>query len=292
MSTDIYYFSGTGNSLAVARDLATNTHGTLISIPAVIEKSRIHTDADTIGIVFPSYHAQLFGIPLIVERFINKLDDLGSKYICAVCTCGGHEHFNGLPTLKHLGKIIQARGGTLSAEFSIQLPMNSLDYSHVPFIDKNQDTMFKNCQQKIEGICHCITHRKTSTYTLIPSLLNVCMTPMYLMLQKLVLTALKKYAKVPHDTHLTSSELMLLTDNSIYADDTCNGCATCAQVCPAHNIHMLDEKPVWQHRCEMCLACVEWCPIQAIHHWCRVEGKTYHHPTVTLSDMLRSVSNG
>jgi flavodoxin len=38
MGTVIYYFSGTGNSLSVARDIAEKTKGTLISIPFKISK--------------------------------------------------------------------------------------------------------------------------------------------------------------------------------------------------------------------------------------------------------------
>jgi len=253
-----------------------------------MDKQSIKTDADNIGIVFPSYMAHLYGIPLIVERFIKKLEDIGSKYIFAVCTCGGLENFNGLPTLKNLGKIIKSMGGKLSAEYSIKLPMNTLDYSHIPFpIDQNQETMFKNCKNKIEVICQCITNRKKSKYKIIKSLLNWLMTPIYLMLQKLYLIELKKYSKEPEDTNLKYYELMPLTDKSIYADEKCNGCAICAKVCPIQNIKMIENKPVWQHHCEMCLACVEWCPKKAIHHCWRVEGKDYHHPDVKISDMFR-----
>ncbi|MGB6370501.1 MAG: EFR1 family ferrodoxin [Atribacterota bacterium] len=288
MSFEIYYFSGTGNSLAVARDIAEKTNGKLISISAVMNKQSIKTDANSIGIVFPAYLAHLYGIPLIVERFIKKLEDIGSKYIFAVCTCGGFENFNGLPTLKNLSKIIESKGGKLSAEFSIKLPMNTLDYSHIPFpIDQNQETMFKNCKNKIEVICQCITNRKKSKYKIIKSLLNWLMTPIYLMLQKLYLIELKKYSKEPEDTNLKYYELMPLTDKSIYADEKCNGCAICEKVCPIQNIKMIENKPVWQHHCEMCLACVEWCPKKAIHHCWRVEGKDYHHPDVKISDMFR-----
>lgn len=64
MRTEIYYFTGTGNSLAVARDIAGKTNGKLISISSVIDKESIKTDADSIGIVFPAYMAHLYGIPL------------------------------------------------------------------------------------------------------------------------------------------------------------------------------------------------------------------------------------
>ncbi len=288
MSFEIYYFTGTGNSLAVARDIVEKTNGKLISIPAVINKQSIKTEADSIGIVFPAYMAHLYGIPLIVERFIKKLEDIGSKYLFAVCTCGGLENFNGLPALKNLGKIIKSKGGKLSAEFSVKLPMNTMDYSHIPLpIDQNQETMFKNWKNKLEVIYQCITKKGKNKYKIIKSLLNWVMTPMYRMLQKIYLIELKKYSKEPEDTNLKYYELMPLTDKSIYADEKCNGCAICAKVCPVQNIKMIENKPFWQHHCEMCLACVEWCPKKAIHHCFRVEGKDYHHPDVKILDMFR-----
>ncbi len=67
-------------------------------------------------------------------------------------------------------------GGILSAEFSIKLPMNTLDYSHIPFpIDQNQETMFKNCKNKIEVIYQCINNRKKSKYKIIKTRLNLLM---------------------------------------------------------------------------------------------------------------------
>lgn len=54
---EVYYFSGTGNSLAVARGIADNTNGKLISIVSIIENERIISNADVIGIIFPVYHS-------------------------------------------------------------------------------------------------------------------------------------------------------------------------------------------------------------------------------------------
>lgn len=285
---EIYYFSGTGNSLAVARDIAERTRGKWISIPLVMNTPSVRTDADAVGVVFPTYHSQLFGIPLIIERFIKQLEDIDRKYLFAVCTCGGHTPFNALPALKNLEKIIVSRGGCLSAEFSIRLPMNSLNYSHVPFPNTDQETMFERCRKQVEDICRAVAVRKRRKFTPAQLLLHFIMTPLYRMLRKVVAEALRKYANEPENTPLTVYELMPLTDNSIYADETCSGCGICTDVCPVQNIQIDDNRPVWRHHCEMCLACVEWCPVQAIHHWCRVEGRSYHHPEVTLSDMMVS----
>jgi ferredoxin len=272
----------------VARKIAEKTKGISISIPAVINKQSLKTEADSIGIVFPSYMAQLYGIPLVVENFIKKLEDIGSKYIFAVFTFGGYEIVNALPTLKNLAKLIKSLGGKLSTEYSVRLPMNNLNYDHIPIpINKNSETIIEKSKEKIDVICKRITNRKKDKYRIIKSLFNFLMTPMYLMLHKSYLTSLKKYAKEPEDSNLKYYELMPLTDKSIYVDDKCNGCGICAKVCPIQNIKMVENKPVWQHHCEMCFACDEWCPINAVHHWGRAEGIKYHHPDAKISDMLR-----
>ena len=102
MNTKIYYFSGTGNSLVVARDIAEKTNGKLISIPSVMNKDSITTDADVIGIVFPVYHAVFDGMPLIISRFVSKMENIDSKYIFAVCTCKGWSRV----TINKFGEII------------------------------------------------------------------------------------------------------------------------------------------------------------------------------------------
>ena len=286
MSTEIYYFSGTGNSLVVAREIARKTKGTLISVPTVIRNQSIKT-ADSVGVVFPSYMAQFFGVPLMVESFVKKIEDIGSKYIFAVCTCGAYESVNAVPTLKKLAKLIKSSGGNLSAEYSVRLPMNNLDYDHIPIpINKNSELIIEKSKKRIAVICGNIASGKKDKYRIVKSFSNLLMTPMYLMLYKQCMTALKKYAKEPEDSKLKYYELIPLTDKSISVDEKCNGCGICAKVCPARNIKIIENKPVWQHHCEMCFACDEWCPLDAIHHWSRAEGVKYHHPEVKITDMF------
>ena len=119
MSTEIYYFSGSGNSLAIGRDLARKLNGPLISIAAAVDQERIKTDANMIGIVFPVYYASLggSGIPLIVERFVKKLEDARSKYIFAVCTHSGAPG----STIENLGKLIASEGGHLAVGFAVKM---------------------------------------------------------------------------------------------------------------------------------------------------------------------------
>ena len=293
MSTEVYYFSGTGNSLAVAKDLARSLPATVKPIAAFRDSENIVTTADAIGVVFPAYMAHLSGVPRMVERFIRRLSNISSKYLFAVCTCGGHEDFNALPALKNLARLVRSAGGRISAEFSIRLPMNTLDYGHIPVpIDKDQGRMFQRCEGRILEISQTVRRRGRNRYRIRKTILNWLMTPLYRVLQTLYYRDLRQKAKEPSDSNLRFEELVPLTDKSIYADDKCQGCGTCAKVCPAGNIAMIQDRPVWQHRCEICLACAEWCPNQAIHHGSREYGKTYRHPRVRLQDMLEQATPG
>jgi flavodoxin len=68
----IYYFSGTGNFLALARDIAHATKADLVPIASVVDREKIEVESDSIGLVFPVYFVFNGGIPMIVERFVDK----------------------------------------------------------------------------------------------------------------------------------------------------------------------------------------------------------------------------
>ncbi len=286
MSTLICYFSGTGNSLAVARDIATALNAVLAPMAAGVDPRAVAA-ADAIGLVFPAYMAQLNGVPLAVQAFVSRLRGIERTYIFAVCTCGGHEDFNALPALKRLERLVRAAGGKVAAEFAVRLPMNTLDYSHIPVpIDQDRGRMFHRAEIEVREICATVGKRAGSPHRVAKTVLNWTMSPMYRLLQTVYYKDLRAKARVPTDRQMDYRELVRLTDRSIFADDNCRGCSTCARICPAVNIQVKDGKPTWLHRCEACLACAEWCPQNAIHHGFRKHGATYRHPRVTLDDMM------
>jgi ferredoxin/flavodoxin len=283
----IYYFSGTGNSFAAARDIAKKVNAVLISIPKIINMDKIQIDAESMGIIFPSYLAALSGLPLIVERFIKKIANIESLHIFAVCTCGGYECVNALPSLNRLKKVIKSCGGKLSAEYSVRLPMNNLDYGHIPIpIVRDHKVIIDKSKVKIDDICYRIIKNKGTRFKAAKMLFSLLMMPLFRLMRKSVINSLIEKAKEPMDTKLKYDELIPLTDKSTIINEKCIGCGICAKICPANNIKIVDRKPELQHRCEMCFACDEWCPLSAIHHWGRSEGVKYHHPEVKISDML------
>lgn len=82
----ILYFTATGNSLYVARQLAGET-GELLSIPQLVKAGRYEVEADEIGIVYPVYGHMP---PNMVREFIRKAR-LKAGYRFAVLTYGNRK---------------------------------------------------------------------------------------------------------------------------------------------------------------------------------------------------------
>jgi len=286
----VYYFSGTGNSLIVARDIAGKINGKLIPVTSVIDNEIIKTDADMIGIIFPVYNQ---GIPFIIKRLVDKMDNLDQKYIFGICTCGGSPSLS----LEYLGKLIEAKKGKLSAGFSVKMPYNYISPTFVlkDFLKsftlketsfEKQQKMFKDWERKLEMVSQFINARKEGMCETSARLIEHSIDFLNLreVLQKAVWL---KVAGFEGHTELPFQESIQLMDYGFNYDDKCTGCNICSKICPVKNIKMVDGRPVWQHLCEQCFACLQWCPEEAIQFGSKTSGKKrYHHPDVKLSDMV------
>lgn len=290
MSTEIYYFSGTGNSLAVARDISGKANGKLISIPAVMDKESIKTDAGVIGMVFPVYHGD---IPFIIRRFVTKMNSLDKKYIFGVCTYGDSPCL----AIKYLDKMIKSRGGKLAAGFAVNMPYNYITPSFVLngffksfalreiAIEKQQE-LFTNWKKKLESIYEFVHTRKEGEFETSAEIIEHLVDYFHLR-ETLGKTVWLKIAGFEGHTNLSFQESLQLMDWGFKYDDKCNGCGICSKIFPVRNIKMFDDKPAWQHHCEQCFACLQWCQKEAIQFSSRTSnGKRYHHPDVKVSDMM------
>ncbi len=224
---------------------------------------------------------------MIVERFLRTIVSFQNVRVFAVCTCGGYPFANAFSPLEKIRLLIRERGGTLHAEYSVRMPMNNLDYDHIPVpISRNIPKIIRSAEQKTDSIARRISQGKKTRFVWLKWMACRFVGLIYRAFRKQTMNVLLDKAKLGPDLILPVEDILSLTDRSIVVRDTCIGCGTCARVCPVQNIVIKEGRPEFLHHCEMCFACDEWCPTAAIQHWSRSEGIKYHYPDIQWADLL------
>ena len=258
MGTEIYYFSGTGNSYVIAKDLQKLLEDAeLHSIPACMEHGRVPTEAQAVGLVFPLY---FWGVPKVVSDFIEKLELKKDQTIFAVVTRGGKSYQGG--ALHQADKALKRKGARLNAGFYVQMPDNYIPLLKVPSL-KEQQEQFRKAGEKVKRIAASITKGESVVEREVTAWVSPLLTKPFV-------------------------NRVMKMDTGFRAETDCNSCGLCEKVCRFHNIQMVDGKPQWQHHCQFCLACINYCPKQAIEYKKGTRGKVrYHHPQVPVSDYMK-----
>ncbi|MFX0057157.1 MAG: EFR1 family ferrodoxin [Candidatus Hodarchaeota archaeon] len=258
MKTTIFYFTGTGNSLKVAKDLSELLDDCVL-IPMVKEwrKDVVVVDTEKVGFIFPMHY---WGLPRIVYDFINKLNLDGIKYIFAVITRASDVDAVALPQIEELLNKSEKR---LNAGYFVYMPANFIIGEEVNSKEE-QESFFKEAAKQIISISKDIMASKT-TIEIDPT----------------------KKKRTFEKTNNAFRQGVFESDKFFYADETCNSCGICEKVCPVSNVKIVEGKPQWQHQCVQCLACIHYCPEVSIQYGDKtIERGRYHHPAITIEDMM------
>jgi ferredoxin len=256
MKTTIYCFSGTGNSLKVAKDIASGLKDTeIIQIcKKNIEFNKV--TSNKIGIIFPVYAS---GMPLLVKEFIETVEIPIDTYVYTVVTFGAAAG----ASIIQLEKLLTNKGVKLSAEFKMKMPGN-YQVIYAPFSDEKQKKCFEDEKEKITKIVKSIDNNEIVKFSGLGENLARIIGGM-------IYSSFEPYKK----------------DKNFWTNENCNGCGTCVKVCPASNIIMNEGKPQWQHKCEQCVACMQWCPQKSIQYKkATVNRGRYHHPDISAKDLF------
>jgi Pyruvate/2-oxoacid:ferredoxin oxidoreductase delta subunit len=250
-----FYFTGTGNSLQVARSIG--SEGELVSIPKFLREhqkttERILIDEDAIGLVFPTYWLSL---PAIVVEFLERVR-MKTDYLFVVNTRG-----NTSLTLKsHLLQTASQNGHQVAYFGKISMPDNWL-----PLCDMAKEKQrFKDEElaQRIETLARSIRARKRNV---------------------------SGFAGLGFLQPTITRRAALKADGftkRFTINGTCKGCGTCAEVCSAQSIKMIDGHPIYGETCNACLACVHHCPERVIHMHGEKTAERYINPTVSVADII------
>jgi len=260
MKTVIYYFTGTGNSLAASRKIA-SVLGDCDLVPVASLKDTsgvVAPAADRVGIVCPVYDA---GLPLVVAEFARRLDLTSAHYVFGIVTMGG----TGVSALHQLDALLKSgKNRGLDAAFAVRMPGNFPPLSHPPEGEKLHGILAA-ADKELTAIAGTIGRGEKVPPGFSP------------------LSALMKCI-----TYGGFSKTVRASDTKYSVDDSCTSCGTCAKVCPVQNIRMEQDRPVWLHHCELCCACLHFCPVEAIQLNVMFGTKNrgrYRHPDLKLADM-------
>ncbi len=235
----IYYFSGTGNSLLVAKRLKELLPDSLSPMTSPQEPGN-----ETIGLIFPVYS---WGLPSVVKQFITgslpQLLQGKNSFVYAVMTCGDDMGYADRVADKLLRKHCHR---CLDAAFSLFMPNT---YVSLPGFDVDNyeaaTAKITATSELLAGIAECIRRKER---------LVQLYRGDFPWLKTYILRCLFKR--------------FLVTDKYFKVDESrCISCGKCRKSCPVGNI-MLGESghPVWQKQCTGCLACYHSCPQHAINY--------------------------
>lgn len=248
----ILYFSGTGNSLAISRQLAEKLGEQVMSLNRAVTQDLSHERR--VGLVFPCYW---FNAPRAITELVPRLRLSEEAYVFIVIPCGAQAG-NAIWTVR---RMLAAKGIDVAYSHKIRVPDNSaVGFGRNP---NDQVWKFDRYAGRLERIaadiaagvrrCHYAWWGVAGALCALPAV------------QRRTLPMLTPAVNV----------------------DKCIACGICKDVCPQDNITLTDSKAHCGNDCTQCLACVHFCPQQAVelNRKPTLKDNQYHHPKVKVGDM-------
>ncbi len=249
----LFYFTATGNSLHVARQLDQK----LVSIPQILKQDKLVFEDETIGVVWPVFAGEP---PKIVLDFLKKAT-FKTDYFYMIITYG--------KDATDSPEFIYAK----AKEFGL-----NIDYIHtvwmvdnyLPTLDMAEElTLTKTTDQDIAQALADIKNRKK----FIPQA------------EQSQIDFHARMAKI------FGEHPELINGEQITVTDKCVGCGICAKVCPVGRFYIEDDFAKRAlNTCEFCLACAQNCPQKAIIMAMpeKNQNARFRNENVTLQDIINS----
>ncbi|MCR5138369.1 MAG: EFR1 family ferrodoxin [Oscillospiraceae bacterium] len=251
----IYCYSGSGNCLDIAKNIAKVLGDTDIvmmrSFPAVTDAR----NAERVGFVFPCYAG---GLPGNVEQYVKTVTMGPDTYRFGVVSYSGYPGVG----LKKISDIVRLDYWTGISHhcsciwlFPHRLMVPTLS---VKGAQKRSEKLAKKAAEEIAA-------KKKLDGEPGAFFLNALEAKAWPALSK------KKAEK------LTS-------------DEQCISCGLCEKLCPAGNIRIVDGRPQFGKNCIGCLSCLQYCPAKAINMGgVTLKRERYHNPNTPAPELMKKV---
>ena len=254
----LYYFTGTGNSLYMAKELAKGLRSSQeVALQPIAKDMKLQQplEDDQIGIIYPTY---FLDAPDIIYDFIDQLRLKVSNYVFLLASCGGMIG----NALHYPAKRLRDKGHDNVGVFETTLPDNSIIF---PTPKEKEQGLLDGTDAYLKQVLEQLQTQETSKTNL--SIRHAGLG--------------KTIRKVTYHYHGFTR---------MKTDDTCTGCGVCAKVCANQNIEMHEEKPVFHEECLMCFACIHYCPNKSVT-FKRMKSSMrdrYQNPYVSVKELAES----
>jgi len=262
MENTIFYFTGTGNSLKVSKDIAAKISGTnIVSIALSMDNITNLAPKGSVGFVFPVYYC---GLPKLVVEFISAIDLSQADYIYTVATYGKAGGNAGC--ISQPKKILRNKNKKLNAAFYVKCIDNWVLSWWDVTKERQHSTVHKKALKKTERIATIVSAKKNYKDISITERTGK------------VMFGYNRFYKTVN-----------ISDKSFTYSGECNGCGLCSDVCPVDNIKKDNGRPIWKSEsCQLCLACYHLCPRKCIEYSNKTKKKSrYKNPYIEISDLRR-----
>lgn len=257
----IFYFTGTGNSLYVAKQLSDQVPEHIVSIPQVIHQNDLSFEAEEIGIVYPVYGHMP---PNMVRNFIQKAK-LKCRYLFSVLTYGKRK-CNAVETWDQICQKAGYKSNYIATLLMVDNWLPVFDMDEERKLDKKTSENLARIQADLashKNEIEPVTDQERQEH--------------------------EEFLKIAGPTfkadgiHAKAEEWFTVTDK-------CVSCSVCTRLCPKSNYKIEIEKAVSTGECELCFACIHGCPHKAIVVAAGEKNPNarYRHPEIHLSEIQRA----
>ncbi|MBR3464063.1 MAG: EFR1 family ferrodoxin [Clostridiales bacterium] len=240
----VFYFSGTGNSRFVARNIARAIGQEAVDITEytrTMERPDF-TESGVYVFVCPSY---MSAPARAMTDFVEWAGFPQGAKAYFIVTCAASMGI----TPKVASELCEKKGMECMGAAQIVMPQNYIALFTTKQVEDNIDIIEK-AEIEIEKIAGSITKCEVLE-------------------NKRIGAVEYSVTKWVRDVYYKD----FMKTKKFRATDKCIACGKCVKICPLSNITMKDNKPLWGKTCTHCMACINQCPKDAIEYGKGTAGK-------------------